>query len=81
MIMHYIGYKLGVSRPQPKGGLKQVFFLKQMVRASKKSGVTFGSPAEVPQILPPNPKIWVIMTNHPILLSNTWRGDGSRCFS
>jgi len=57
-----------------EGGLQQVFFLKHMVRVSKKPGVAFGSPAEVPQILPPNPKIWVIMTNHPILLNNPWRG-------
>jgi len=62
------------------GGLQQVFFLKHMVRASKKSGATFGSPAQVPQILSQTPKIWVIMTNHPILLSNPWRGIAAGVF-
>ena len=43
-----------------------------MVRASsKKSPVLHLGPVQkYPQILPQNPKIWVIMTNHPTLLSN-----------
>ena len=49
------------------GGIAAGVFLKAHGWGFQKSPVLHLGRAEVPQILPQNPKIWVITTNHPII--------------
>jgi len=59
--------KLTVGIPSPEGDCSRCFSWSTWSGLPKKSGAAFASPGEIPQIQPLNPKIWVNITNYPII--------------
>ena len=62
-----IDQKLTVGIPSPEGDCSRYFSWSTWCGLPKKSGAAFAAPCEIPQIQPPSPKLWVIITNHPII--------------